>query len=80
MVHLTDLVKRSIIGCAARHSNASRYNIHYTYNYWASFISSIALLLGRAQSVISPNLYLYLNVYENNSLGSPSNCIVKFFG
>ena len=25
VVHLTDLV-RSIIGCAARHSNASRYN------------------------------------------------------
>ena len=25
VVHLTDLVKRSIIGCAAQHSNASRY-------------------------------------------------------
>ena len=35
VVHLTDLVKivvaRSIIGCAARHGNASRYKATFDY-------------------------------------------------
>ena len=35
-----------------------------------SLYSSIVPLLGRAQSVIPPNLY---NVNEHNSVGSPGN-------
>ena len=69
VVHLTDLVKRiSIIGCAARHSNASRaLQVKYLFIVYSNIRPSTNLTWRASWQVVNQNLQLAESINSSTS-------------